>query len=305
MKDQKARADRKEISESTLPNYYKPIKLFCEENNIMLNWRKISRRIPKGRKYADDRAPSKEEIILLLDYYDRRVPICVLIMTSSGARLGVFENLRWHQITPMYKDGLLVAAKIVIYPGSQEEYFSFTTPQCYNLIKAYMDFRALNGERITRTSPVIRDLFPPDKQGRGEPHLPKCISIDSIRRMVEDALKLKGFRPPLTEGKKRHEFQADHGFRKFFKTSCERKMKSLHVEMLLGHSTGLGDSYYRPDESELLESYLKAIDELTFSGSTTGDRKKDEATLKEASDLLAKFKDPRVQALINKALKQD
>lgn len=73
-----------------------------------------------------------------------------------------------------------------------------------------------------------------------------------------------GIRGKLEEGKRRHEFQADHGFRKFFKTACERKMKSLYVEMLLGHNLGLGDKYYRPQESELLEEYLKAVPELTI-----------------------------------------
>ena len=43
---QKARAESGEISETTLPNF-KPIKLFCIENDVILNWKKISRRIPR------------------------------------------------------------------------------------------------------------------------------------------------------------------------------------------------------------------------------------------------------------------
>ena len=31
-------------------------------------------------------------------------------------------------------------------------------------------------------------------------------------------------------------------------------MKSLNVEILMGHDIGLADSYYRPSEQELLES---------------------------------------------------
>jgi hypothetical protein len=58
-----------------------------------------------------------------------------------------------------------------------------------------------------------------------------------------------GIRKPLTEGKKRHEFQADRGFRKFFKSTAERHMKSLHVEMLMGHDTSLAENYYRPAEA--------------------------------------------------------
>ncbi|MGH2637783.1 MAG: hypothetical protein ACRDF4_00610 [Rhabdochlamydiaceae bacterium] len=36
MRFQKERVEKKEISESTLPNFYEPIKLFCEENDIIL-----------------------------------------------------------------------------------------------------------------------------------------------------------------------------------------------------------------------------------------------------------------------------
>ena len=32
--------------------------------------------------------------------------------------------------------------------------------------------------------------------------------------------------------------------------------------MMLGHNTGLAKNYYRPSERELLEEYIKAIDQL-------------------------------------------
>src|SRR5437899_12656570 len=42
-------------------------------------------------------------------------------------------------------------------------------------------------------------------------------------------------------------------------------MLPLHVEMFLGHDTGLSMKYYRPSEKTLLEDYLKAIDLLTVN----------------------------------------
>jgi hypothetical protein len=30
-------------------------------------------------------------------------------------------------------------------------------------------------------------------------------------------------------------------------------MKTLHVEMMMGHDTGLNESYYKPDEDVLLQ----------------------------------------------------
>ena len=83
--------------------------------------------------------------------------------------------------------------------------------------------------------------------------------------MIEDAIWNQGLRKKLDPGKKRHEFQADHGFRKWFKTRCEISgMKPINIEKLMGHSIGISGSYYRATENELLEDYLKAIDALTI-----------------------------------------
>lgn len=40
------RATSGEISPSTIPNYYRATKLFCEMNDIVLNWKKIARGLP-------------------------------------------------------------------------------------------------------------------------------------------------------------------------------------------------------------------------------------------------------------------
>jgi hypothetical protein len=43
------------------------------------------------------------------------------------------------------------------------------------------------------------------------------------------------------------------------------KVSAEAREMLLGHSIGLNKAYYRPDESEILQEYLKAVDLLTIN----------------------------------------
>ena len=42
-------------------------------------------------------------------------------------------------------------------------------------------------------------------------------------------------------------------------------MKPINVEILMGHSVGISDSYYKPTETESLEDYLKSVDALTVS----------------------------------------
>ncbi|MGI0090510.1 MAG: hypothetical protein ACREBS_02255 [Nitrososphaerales archaeon] len=59
---QKLRVEKGEIADSRVANLYKPIRLFCEENDIILNWKKLARRMPRGRGAANDRAPALQEI---------------------------------------------------------------------------------------------------------------------------------------------------------------------------------------------------------------------------------------------------
>ncbi|MGB8034506.1 MAG: hypothetical protein WCF03_11870 [Nitrososphaeraceae archaeon] len=57
-----------------------------------------------------------------------------------------------------------------------------------------------------------------------------------------------------------------HGFRKFANTQMvQADLKGAAKEMLLGHSIGLDDKYYRPTPAQLLEEYLKAVDLLTIN----------------------------------------
>ena len=58
----KQRVELKEITAATVFNGVKIIKLFCEMNDILIPWKRITRGLPKPRTYADDRAPTLEEI---------------------------------------------------------------------------------------------------------------------------------------------------------------------------------------------------------------------------------------------------
>ena len=84
-----------EIVVSTIYNYLKPIKLFCEMNDIEVKWKKITLGLPKEKKYAEDRAPTIEEIQKILEYPDRRIKVIILTMISCEMRLehGMIFNI--------------------------------------------------------------------------------------------------------------------------------------------------------------------------------------------------------------------
>ncbi|TBR08516.1 MAG: site-specific integrase [Candidatus Nitrosotenuis sp.] len=261
----KERAERGEISDATVRNYYKPLKLFLEMNDVTLQWKKITRGLPRGRRYASDRAPTIDEIQKLVEYPDRRIRAIVFTMCSSGIRLGAWDYLKWKDITPIQQNDKIIAAKIVVYSGDSEQYFSFISPEAYSELKKWIDFRSESGETITDDSWLMRDLWNIEKFARGMVTASKKLKASGVKRLIERALKAQGIRKTLPTGQKRYEFQADHGFRKFFKTHTEQVMKPINVEVLMGHSTGISDSYYRPNENELLVDYLKAIPEVTIS----------------------------------------
>ena len=119
----------------------------------------------------------------------------------------------------------------------------------------------------------MRDLWNaaklPKKDEKGKINEPIKLQSVGIRRLVERALWAQGIRTELESGRRRHEFQTDHGFRKWYKTQCEiAGMKPINIEKLMGHSVGISDSYYRATENELLDDYLKAIPALTIGMNT-------------------------------------
>jgi len=265
----KDRVENKEITAATLLNAVKVIKLFCEMNDIALPWKRITRGLPKARRYADDRAPTLEEIRKIIEYPDRRIKAIVSTMVSSGIRLGAWNYLKWKHITPIKKNDKIIAAKIVVYQGDPEEYFSFITPEAFFELEKWMSYRQECGEIITQESWILRNIWDRNKGAKRKPGIinkPRRLQAQGVKRIMETALWTQGLRHKLEPGKRRHEFQADHGFRKLFKTRCELAgMMPINIEILMGHSVGISDSYYRATEKEILDDYLKAIDFLTIT----------------------------------------
>jgi hypothetical protein len=159
----KERVRKKELAAGTLKNYYRATKLFCEMNDLTLNWKRISRGLPRAKNASNDRAPTIEEIRRLVEYPDRRIKPIVYAMASGGFRLGAWDYLQWKHVFPMTngnaKDGEVIAAKVIIYADEAEEYYTFITPEAYYALKDWMDFRASYGENIAGESWLMRDLW--------------------------------------------------------------------------------------------------------------------------------------------------
>jgi integrase len=267
---QKRRIENREISEGTLHNYIKAIKLFFAMNDIIVNWKKISKGIPQEKHTSDDRIPTLDEIRKLLEHPDRRIKPIVLTMVSSGIRSGSWDYLKWKHIIPIKKNGIIVGAQLLVKNTkiNNREYITFITPEAYKSIKDWMDFRQLHGEEITGESWLMRDAS--QKIDRQHGHriglakYPRKINSVAIRNMIYEAWKVQGIRSKLSDPeRKRHEFKSSHGFRKFFETKCQiSKMNHNHIKLLMDHSLAESQNYHRPAPDDLFRDYLNAVDRL-------------------------------------------
>ncbi|MGH9911771.1 MAG: hypothetical protein ACRD4W_04955, partial [Nitrososphaeraceae archaeon] len=193
---QRGRVEREEITGATLRNYVKPIKLFCEMSDIPIAWKKITRGLPKSRRFADDRAPTLEEIQKICEYPDRRIKGIVCTMASSGIRLGAWDNLRWRHIAPIWRGGKVIAEKIVVYAGDDEESISFITPETYFELNNWMEYRKESGEKVDENSWVMRQLWN-TKEGHYHHGIIKEVTklkSSGIKRLLEDTLWTQGLR---------------------------------------------------------------------------------------------------------------
>jgi hypothetical protein len=285
---QKERVEKTEISGGTLRNFVKTIKLFCEMSEIPIHWKRITRGLPKSRKYADDRAPTTDIIRQICDYPDRRIKGIVYTMASSGIRLGAWDYLRWKDIQPIERQGKVVAAKIIVYAGDVEEYFSFITAEAYLELQNWMQYRKDSGEEINGNSWIMRQLWDTKKgyYHHGTIKNPEKLKSSGIKRLMEDALWTQGIRKKSDLKRHRYEFQTNHGLRKWFKTQCKLSgMKSINIEVLMSHSIGISDSYYKITEDELLREYLKASDFLTVSNKNLLQKQYEQIQLQNQNDI--------------------
>ena len=270
---QKERMKKEEIAAGTVRNYIKAIKLFCEMNDILLNWKKISKGLPKEKQYGDDRIPTINEIHRLLLYPDRRIRPIVCLMISSGIRAGAWDYLKYKHIVPMERNNQIVAAKIIVYAGEPDEYNTFITPEAYQELKGWMDFRASYGEKITGESWLMRDTWQKidTRYGNniGMINYPKQLKSTGIKSLMDRAIRTQKLDVKLKDGTNhntRREWKALHGFRKYFNTTLANAgIHQLTKEILMGHDIGLDKSYFRPTDSDLLKEYLKAVDNLTIN----------------------------------------
>jgi integrase len=291
------------VSYRTRATYLTAILTFYDINDVILRKKKIARFLGEEatRKYKD-RAYTTEEIKKILDYADSRSKAIVLLLASTGMRIGALSELKIRHLTKMPEYNLY---QVTVYENTKDEYNTFCTPECAKAIDDYLGYRKTSGEKITDdNAPVIRERFdridientakkkPEQVATRGIAEILHILLIKSGLTQVTHSIELQH----LKKGSERKAVKRAHGFRKFFNTNLVRAKVNIAIkELLLGHKSNLGldKSYYRPSEQEVLQEYCKAIDYLTINDEHRLQRKVVELTQQQDDIELMKAEQQR------------
>jgi integrase len=75
-------------------NYVSPVIAFYKIYDIILNVDKIVRFMPEQRKSNKDREYKHEEILKVLEFADERMRVVILLLASTGMRIGAIPDLQ-------------------------------------------------------------------------------------------------------------------------------------------------------------------------------------------------------------------
>ena len=108
----------------------------CNMNDIILNTGKINMFIGEPTLKPVDRPYTYQELQKILNVSDLRMKVVVGLMSSAGLRIGAITSLRLRSLEKVEQ-----SYKVTVYEGTNEQYYSFTTPECASFIDAYLEYR--------------------------------------------------------------------------------------------------------------------------------------------------------------------
>lgn len=241
-KEDKIKAYLATVSYSHAKMIVGAMRLFFSANRIFIDWDHILLFLPKTGGTKKMKGYEKEDIEKVLKVAKDREKVAILVMATSGARVGALPVLKIEDLTWMDEQKTYC---IMIYAGdSEEEYQTFCSPQTAKLLKKYIGKRS--------KGPVFEAKYV-DGYPTNDENLSSAIALD----LEEAGIKQPGI------------IQETHGFRKFFRTQLEiAEIPDDFAERLLGHKKEkLKKVYSHPKPLELWQAskYERAIPNLTFN----------------------------------------
>ena len=113
-----------QVSYATIQFLVAPIFTFYQLNDVVLNRKKVSKYLGEYKRVVKDGVYTTEQIAQMLKSADTRMRLIILLLSSTGARIGSLPGLTLGNLTKIPQYNLY---KIVFYEGTNNEYYSFTT----------------------------------------------------------------------------------------------------------------------------------------------------------------------------------
>lgn len=237
--------------------YICAVKAYCSAYDIEgINWEKFWKYTSEAVTPHNDKPYSRAELALMLSKANARARAIILLMASSGIRVGALAGLKRKHLEVMEGFG---GYKITVYADSpKDRYPAFCTPEARNAIELYFAERQnkpatwtyKGKERLKKIPPeTITDESPVFRIERSEV---TPITTFSAAYAIISVAEEVGIRP-LIKREDRHKTPATHSLRKIANTAFVRAgVKPVVVEMLLGHKTGLQQNYLRLEDKDLI-----------------------------------------------------
>ncbi len=215
------------------------LKKYFEANGL-----KVDTNIPiRIFNIHEDVLPSKEELKNIAMENDLRVRVIILMLASSGMRVGELHNLKLSDIN---LEGEIPIIRIRgIGAKERKARITFITPEAKKFLTEYLEKRKSLGEELNENSVVIAN-----ENG-------KQMSYQNLQYLLE-----KSFKKYAKKVGKRYNLHA-HCLRKWFKTQLiSAGVPAPIVDRLMGHQRYLAEEYELYTESQLKEWYSKGMRSL-------------------------------------------
>ena len=265
---------------SSFGNYFKPLKKLFNMNDVAITWNRIHATYPEMNNMDKSRDWARTEIAKMLEYApDEMEKALILVLASSGARIGGLVDLNWGDLTVVYwsddkmtldpevKDAEIACVAMNVYSGSAEDYMAFMTPEAYEALQAYGPAWTRRMGRVSKESDPIwltRKAYP----GRA--------SDKVLRQAISKTAVRAGLRVPMTKPVRigmKYEVPIMNGFRRFNNKTCKESLSSdsplaslIKKEFMLGHrgTTPLDKNYFKTSMLELAREYATVVPDLTI-----------------------------------------
>ncbi|MDN5847307.1 MAG: hypothetical protein L0H53_13655 [Candidatus Nitrosocosmicus sp.] len=214
---------------------------FFSINDVSLNRKKISKFIGEHENKFEYRSYTHREISKLLSLLDERGKAAVLIMTSTGMRVGGLVEIRLKHIERHNLNDLKTnfVYKIIVYgSSSRHKYTTFCSPEAAKAVDEYLYMRKRHGENLNQ-DPETGNWTPKDtpliiRQFNKTNLPPKVIPVQSTTinsviissKLVQLGIRKKAITTRFTgvnaRGRYKHELHPCHSLRIFAITQMQR-----------------------------------------------------------------------------------